>query len=152
MRHTSDDIIAAILAGVWNEVGWLMHELDDPDNDKESVSAYRSAVDSWYTLERYLVAEVIRRLEEENQTKGTTYLTTGIGTHSSSCIIYYYLRKRGTPNNKSAGTERKRRSGDPDLLNRYMCSWIQFRRSCSLLVPSAIAMNMSANSPCFKRS
>ena len=92
MRHTSDDIIAAILAGVWNEVGWLMHELDDPDNDKESVSAYRSAVDSWYTLERYLVAEVIRRLEEENQTKGTTYLTTGIGTHY---IIKPFMERNG---------------------------------------------------------
>ena len=80
-RYTSDDTVATILAGVSNEVGWLMHELDDPDNDEELVSTYRSLFDSWYALERDLVTEVIRRLEGENQTTGTNHLTTGIGTH-----------------------------------------------------------------------
>lgn len=91
-RYTSDDTVATILAGVSNEVGWLMHELDDPDNDEELVSTYRSLFDSWYALERDLVAEVIRRLEEENQTTGTKYLTTGIGTHY---IIKPFMERNG---------------------------------------------------------
>ena len=91
-RYTSDDTVATILAGVSNEVGWLMHELDDPDNDEELVSTYRSLFDSWYALERDLVAEVIRRLEEENQTTGTKYLTSGIGTHY---IIKPFMERNG---------------------------------------------------------
>ena len=67
-------------------------ELDDRYKRKEDCEHDRSAVDSWYTLERYLVAEVIRRLEEENQTKGTTYLTTGIGTHY---IIKPFMERNG---------------------------------------------------------
>lgn len=91
-RYTSDDAVAAILAGVSNEVGWLMHELDDPGNDKESVSTYRSVFHSWYALERDIVAEVIRRLEEENQATGTNHLTTGIGTHY---IIKPFMERNG---------------------------------------------------------
>ena len=91
-RYTSDDTVATILAGVSNEVGWLMHELDDPDNDEELVSTYRSLFDSWYALERDLVAEVIRRLEEKKQTTGTKYLTTGIGTHY---IIKPFMERNG---------------------------------------------------------
>ena len=91
-RYTSDDTVATILAGVSNEVGWLMHELDDPDNDEELVSTYRSLFDSWYALERDLVAEVIRRLEGENQTTGTKYLTSGIGTHY---IIKPFMERNG---------------------------------------------------------
>ena len=91
-RYTSDDAVAAILAGVSNEVGWLMHELDDPGNDEESVSTYRYVFHSWYALERDLVAEVIRRLEGENQTTGTKYLTSGIGTHY---IIKPFMERNG---------------------------------------------------------
>lgn len=91
-RYTSDDTVATILAGVSNEVGWLMHELDDPDNDEELVSTYRSLFDSWYALERDLVTEVIRRLEGENQTTGTKYLTSGIGTHY---IIKPFMERNG---------------------------------------------------------
>ena len=91
-RYTSDDSVATILAGVSNEVGWLMHELDDPDNDEELISTYRSLFDSWYALERDLVVEVIRRLEEENQATGTKYLTTGIGTHY---IIKPFMERNG---------------------------------------------------------
>ena len=91
-RYTSDDTVATILAGVSNQVGWLMHELDDPDNDNESVSAYRSVFHSWYALEQDLVKDVIRRLEEENQTTGSKYVTAGIGTHY---IIKPFMERNG---------------------------------------------------------
>ena len=91
-RYNTDDAVAAIMAAVANKTGWLGHDIDDPDNDEETNSRIKAEHDAWWALEKELYAEIIRRLEEENQTKGTAYATSGIGLHY---IIKPFMERNG---------------------------------------------------------
>lgn len=80
-RYTTDDAVAAIMAAVANKTGWIGHDIGDLDNDEETDARIKAEHDAWWELEKELYAEIIHRLEEENRTKGTAYVTSGIGLH-----------------------------------------------------------------------
>ena len=82
---SSDTNLADCLAAVHNKTGCLSHEVDDPDNDEDTNNSVIEKFEMWWTLEQELVAEVIQRLEKENETHSTKYVTSGIG--------YYYIVK-----------------------------------------------------------
>ena len=83
-QHNTDDELAAIMAAVSNETGWLRHDTDDPDNDEETVLRIIAELDAWRKLEEELFDEIIRRLEEENRRKDIAYITAGIGLYNAS--------------------------------------------------------------------
>lgn len=91
-RYQTDEAIAAIMAAVANKTGWLGHDIDDPDNDEDINSRIIEEHDAWWVLEKELYVEIIRRLEEENRTKGTAYVTAGIGLHY---IIKPFMERNG---------------------------------------------------------
>lgn len=91
-RYNTDDAVASIMAAVSNKTGWIGHDIDDPDNDEETNERIIAEYDAWWALEKELYAEIIRRLEEENRTKGTTHVTSGIGLHY---IIKPFMERNG---------------------------------------------------------
>ena len=91
-RYNTDDAVASIMAAVSNKTGWIGHDIDDPDNDEETNERIIAEHDAWWALEKELYAEIIRRLEEENRTKGTTHVTSGIGLHY---IIKPFMERNG---------------------------------------------------------
>ena len=91
-RYQTDEAIAAIMAAVANKTGWLGHDIDDPDNDEDINSRIIEEHDAWWVLEKELYVEIIRRLEEENRTKGTAYVTAGIGLRY---IIKPFMERNG---------------------------------------------------------
>ena len=80
-QNWSDMAIAEAMAAVGKKSGWLHHELNDPDNDTEAIEKYSKEFDGWWELEKELVKEILRRLEQQNAERGTTYETTGKGWH-----------------------------------------------------------------------
>ena len=91
-RYQTDEAIADIMAVVANKTGCIGHDIDDPDNDEETNSRIIAEHNAWWVLEKELYAEIIRRLEEENRTKGTAYVTAGIGLHY---IIKPFMERNG---------------------------------------------------------
>ena len=49
--HT-DAAIAEAMAAVGQKVGWLHHELNDPDNDDAQISKYDKEFDAWWDMEK----------------------------------------------------------------------------------------------------
>lgn len=80
--HT-DAAIAEAMAAVGQKVGWLHHELNDPDNDDAQISKYDKEFDAWWDMEKELVAEIIHRLEEQNRIADTNHTTEGKEWQSS---------------------------------------------------------------------
>lgn len=94
-RYKTDDAIATFMAMVANKTGWLGHDIGDPDNDAETDARIKAEHDAWWELEKELYAEIIRRLEEENRTQGTSHITSGIGLHY---IIKPFMERNGYRN------------------------------------------------------
>lgn len=70
----SDKTLAACLAAVHNQTGWLAHDIDDDDNDVETNNRLMAEYNMWWSLEEELVAEVERRLgNEHNQNQDVGY-------------------------------------------------------------------------------
>ncbi len=91
-RNDTDEVLAAVMAAVSNEAGWLGHDTDDPDNDEETILRIIAEFDAWWELEKELFDEIVRRLEAENGTKGTAYRTGGIRMHK---IIKPFMERNG---------------------------------------------------------
>ena len=73
-QHETDAAIAEAMSKVGMKAGWLMHELDDPDNDEKALQKYHEEFDMWYELEKELVKEIVRRLGIEKVEKGWHYI------------------------------------------------------------------------------
>jgi hypothetical protein len=80
-QKQTDLAIAEAMAAVGRKVGWLHHELNDPDNDAESIAKYKKEYDAWWKLEEELKDEILVRLERQNTEQGTSYKTSGEGWH-----------------------------------------------------------------------
>ena len=91
-QHSTDAALAEAMASVGRKVGWLHHELNDPDNDEAQIEKYDKEFDAWWDLEKELVAEIICRLNEQNRTTGTSYVTDGKGWHY---IIEPFMEQNG---------------------------------------------------------
>lgn len=91
-QKQTDGAIAEAMAAVGRKVGWLHHELNDPDNDDRTIAAYHKEYDGWWDLKKELVAEIIHRLEQQNAEQGTHYRTTGNGWHY---IIEPFMNQNG---------------------------------------------------------
>ncbi len=91
-RYNTDDAVADIMAAVSNKTGWIGHDIGDPENDEEMNARIIAEHDAWWALEKELYAEIIRRIEEENRTKGTSYVTGGIGLYY---IIKPFMERNG---------------------------------------------------------
>ena len=88
----TDAVFAEAMAAVGRKVGWLHHELNDPDNDDVMIEKYDKEFEVWWALEKELVVEIIRRLEEQNRTAGTNHTTEGKGWHY---IIEPFMEQNG---------------------------------------------------------
>lgn len=91
-RHKTDVAVAEAMASVGQKVGWLHHEINDPDNNEATIAKYEEEYDGWWSLEKELVAEIILRLEKQNAKQGTSYRTTGNGWHY---IIEPFMNQNG---------------------------------------------------------
>jgi hypothetical protein len=80
-QKQTDLAIAEAMAMVGRKSGWLHHELNDPDNDAESIVRYKKEYNGWWKLEKELKDEILMRLERQNIEQGTAYKTTGKGWH-----------------------------------------------------------------------
>ncbi|MEA4929552.1 MAG: hypothetical protein VB104_12880 [Candidatus Limiplasma sp.] len=67
----TESALAASLADVWNEVGWLMHEVDDED----CASAVKERYESWCLLQLELIQKVAAILQCECKTPYIKLLT-----------------------------------------------------------------------------
>ena len=63
----TESALAESLAGAWNEVGWLMHEVDDDD----CASEIKERFESWWALQVELIEKVAAILQYEC---GTPYI------------------------------------------------------------------------------
>lgn len=91
-HDNSDMNLAQLIAKVSNQVGWVSHDIDLPENDYETNERIIKEFDSWEELYEELLREVIKRLEKENKTKGTNHVLSGIGYHY---IIKPFMEKNG---------------------------------------------------------
>ena len=87
-----DACIASVTAAVNNQVGWLGHQCDDPENDEQTNKRFSSEFDAWYVLYKELVDRIIHRLMEQNKNEGTNYPVTGEGMHY---IIEPFMKQNG---------------------------------------------------------
>lgn len=90
--YKTDEAIAAFMAMVANKTGCIGHDIGDTENDAETDARIKAEHDAWWKLEKELYAEIIRRMETENQTHGTSYVTSGIGLHY---IIKPFMERNG---------------------------------------------------------
>ena len=84
----SDKTLAACFASVHNQAGWLAHDIDDEENDEETNNRIIAEFNEWWSLEKELVAEVERRLEQEN----TNIKIQDIGYHF---IVKPFMERNG---------------------------------------------------------
>ncbi|MDD6175969.1 MAG: hypothetical protein PUC59_09475 [Firmicutes bacterium] len=91
-HHKADHEVAAVMAAVAAKSTRIGYDIDAPDNDEETNARIIAEHDAWWKLEKELYAEIIRRLEEENRTKGTAHVTGGIGLHY---IIRPFMQRNG---------------------------------------------------------
>lgn len=87
-----DACIASVTAAVNNQVGWLGHQCDDPENDEQTNKRFSSEFDAWNALYKELVDRIIHRLMEQNKNEGTNYPVTGEGMHY---IIEPFMKQNG---------------------------------------------------------
>lgn len=80
-KNTGDANLATAYAQVSNQVGWIGHEIDDPDNDTETERIIRARFDEWWALDKEIQQTIFARIEDYNKEHGTDYPTSGKGTH-----------------------------------------------------------------------
>lgn len=80
-ENKGDGNLATAYAQVSNQVGWIADEIDDPENDEKTELIIRKRFDEWWTLDQELLKIILNRLEQHNINNGTTYPTSGKGTH-----------------------------------------------------------------------
>ena len=65
-RGLPDVKLAAVLARVSNQCGWVGQEICDPDIDEEAERKAIETHNEWWTLEKYVISEVKKRLDESD--------------------------------------------------------------------------------------
>lgn len=73
-NNTDEKSLAVVYADVFNQTGWLMHDVDE-DPSIETI------YNAWYKLEQELYAKILRILEEENNNNGAEHVLSGIGKY-----------------------------------------------------------------------
>lgn len=63
------------MVSVSNQTLWLLHDLDDESHDYKKVE---KEFDLWNKLYEELQTEIILRLKQENETKGTHRILSGV--------------------------------------------------------------------------
>ncbi len=85
--HAAEHDLACAFAGVHNQTGWLMHDLDELDNPE-----LEKAYEEWRKLEAELCASIIRILDEESPVDTEIRKQAGKGTHH---IVTPFMIKNG---------------------------------------------------------
>lgn len=91
----TDAVIAEAVAVVGQKVGWLHHELNDPDNSDMQIKKFYKEFNLWENLEKKLVSEIICRLDKQNLATGTNHALKGKGFHY---IIEPFMEQNGFRN------------------------------------------------------
>lgn len=73
--------MATAYAQVSNQVGWIGHEVDDPDNDEKTNKSIMERFEKWWALDKEIQQTIFTRIEAYNKEHGTNYPTSGKGTH-----------------------------------------------------------------------
>lgn len=80
-NNTGDANLATAYAQVSNQVGWIGHEVDDPDNDEKTNESIMERFEKWWALDKEIQQTIFTRIEACNKENGTNYPTSGKGTH-----------------------------------------------------------------------
>lgn len=80
-NNTGDANLATAYAQVSNQVGWIGHEVDDPDNDEKTNESIMERFEKWWALDKEIKQTIFTRIEAYNKENGTNYPTSGKGTH-----------------------------------------------------------------------
>lgn len=80
-NNTGDANLATAYAQVSNQVGWIGHEVDDPDNDEKTNKSIMERFEKWWALDKEIQQTIFTRIEAYNKEHGTNYPTSGKGTH-----------------------------------------------------------------------
>ena len=80
-NNTGDANLATAYAQVSNQVGWIGHEVDDPDNDEKTNKSIMEKFEKWWALDKEIQQTIFTRIEAYNKENGTNYPTSGKGTH-----------------------------------------------------------------------
>lgn len=80
-NNTGDANLATAYAQVSNQVGWIGHEVDDPDNDEKTNESIMERFEKWWALDKEIQQTIFTRIEAYNKENGTNYPTSGKGTH-----------------------------------------------------------------------
>lgn len=65
-ENSNDWRLATAFAMVWNQTGWVMHDVDDPDYDEETQKMYFDRYKVWRDLDDELRRAVIARVTEQS--------------------------------------------------------------------------------------
>lgn len=87
----TESALAASLADVWNEVGWLMHEVDDEDCASEVKERY----ESWCSLQLELIQKVAAILQCECKTPYIKLLTPFMERNGYRDVSGFWVRIEG---------------------------------------------------------
>lgn len=88
----SDERLASAMAEEHNKTAWLGHDLDDNEYGAEGLERKEKEYDVWRTLEKELIEEISKRLENENAKMGTRNIIKGIGTYY---IVKPFMERNG---------------------------------------------------------
>ena len=80
-NNAGDANLATAYAQVSNQVGWIGHEVDDPDNDEKTNKSIMERFEKWWALDKEIQQTIFTRIEAYNKERGTNYPTSGKGTH-----------------------------------------------------------------------
>lgn len=85
----TEKTLAAAMATVANQTGWIGHSLDDPDNDEATNKAVELAFDAWWALEKELYIKISNILIQETP---NVYIPESTGWHY---IIQPFMTRNG---------------------------------------------------------
>ena len=85
----TEKTLAAAMAAVANQTGWIGHSLDDPDNDAATNKAVELAFDAWWALEKELYIKISNILIQETP---DVYIPESTGWHY---IIQPFMTRNG---------------------------------------------------------
>lgn len=87
-QDNSEKLLAAAMAAVSNQTGYIHHDIIDPDIDDTTREVIEEQFDAWWTLEKELVTRISNILICENPEKG---IPENTGYH----IIQPFMERNG---------------------------------------------------------
>ena len=88
--HDNEHGLAVATARVHNKVGWLHHDLNDPDIPY--TLEIRAVFDEWYSFEKELYERIITILRAENASGKANHTITEKGLHY---VILPFMERNG---------------------------------------------------------